>query len=469
MRRSPRTAALLASPLRWLLAAWLLAASGCSDSSAPAADLADAVADAAIDAPAGDVATPDSAPSAPTVTLPRTSITAAELALVVNEQDPQSVAVASYYQAKRAIPAANVVRLSFAPATTITPTELAALKTQLDAALGPDIEGLAITWTQPHRVGCMSITSALTFGYADKWCNDKSKSGQSCGQTAPSPYFASDTTRPFTDHGIRPAMMLAGLSTTDVEALVDRGLAAEATFPSGLGYLVRTTDTARSVRHTYFQQTVDLFDPLESGLDLRIVDNSAGAAADNHISGAKDVLFYFTGLAQLDKLDTNTYLPGAVADHLTSFGGQIKDANAGGQTSCLRWLEAGVTGSYGTVVEPCNFVQKFPFTVELLSRYFGGATLLEAYWKSVRWPGEGIFIGDPLARPWGSTSSYDAGSRTLTIKTSVMRPGKTYELRARVAGGAWQVVASESPLSRKVRTFVVSPVAHDEFELREKP
>ena len=29
-----------------------------------------------------------------------------------------------------------------------------------------------------------------------------------------------------------------------------------------------------------------------------------------------------------------------------------------------------------------------------------GDTLIEAYWKSVQQPGEGIFIGEPLARPW---------------------------------------------------------------------
>jgi xylose isomerase len=27
--------------------------------------------------------------------------------------------------------------------------------------------------------------------------------------------------------------------------------------------------------------------------------------------------------------------------------------------------------------------------------------LIEAYWKSVAWPGQGLFVGEPLARPWG--------------------------------------------------------------------
>ena len=37
-----------------------------------------------------------------------------------------------------------------------------------------------------------------------------------------------------------------------------------------------------------------------------------------------------------------------------------------------------------------------------------GETLIEAYWKSVLMPGQGIFIGEPLAAPWRQTSRGDA-------------------------------------------------------------
>jgi len=29
-----------------------------------------------------------------------------------------------------------------------------------------------------------------------------------------------------------------------------------------------------------------------------------------------------------------------------------------------------------------------------------GDTLIEAYWRSVALPSQGIFVGEPLARPW---------------------------------------------------------------------
>jgi uncharacterized protein (TIGR03790 family) len=104
-------------------------------------------------------------------------------------------------------------------------------------------------------------------------------------------------------------------------------------------------------------------------------------------------------LAQVAQLESLHFLPGALADHLTSYGGQLTDST---QMSSLRWLEAGATASYGTVVEPCSHPQKFPLPVVAMLVYGGGATAIEAYWKSVRTPGQGNFYGEPLARPWGN-------------------------------------------------------------------
>ena len=37
----------------------------------------------------------------------------------------------------------------------------------------------------------------------------------------------------------------------------------------------------------------------------------------------------------------------------------------------------------------------------LMRHYLQGDTALEAYWKSVAMPGQGLFIGEPLSRPYG--------------------------------------------------------------------
>ena len=44
--------------------------------------------------------------------------------------------------------------------------------------------------------------------------------------------------------------------------------------------------------------------------------------------------------------------------------------------SALRWLEAGATGSFGAVVEPCNLVQKFPVPVVVALHYLAGIAAL---------------------------------------------------------------------------------------------
>jgi hypothetical protein len=147
-----------------------------------------------------------------------------------------------------------------------------------------------------------------------------------------------------------------------------------------------------------------------------------------------DVLAYFTGLPVVPGLETLRFLPGAAADHLTSFAGQLTDSP---QMSALRWLAAGATASYGTVTEPCAHAQKFPHPGVFLQHYLDGDTLIEAYWKSVAWPGEGVFIGEPLARPFGARirmnaegwmlEAHAAAARRYVVR-SAPAPGKPDEI-----------------------------------------
>jgi len=362
--------------------------------------------------------------TAPMVLLPRRSILCHEVAVLVNDDDPQSVAVASYYVQRRRIPDGNVIHLSFAAGGAVmSAVDFAPLFSQAEAAAGPDVQAYVITWTNPYRVEGMSITSAFALGYDEKYFDTSP-----CNPTASVDYFQSDSTRPFTDHGIRPTMMLAGVSEADVRALIDRGIASDDTLPTGTGYMVRTTDVARSVRYPAMMSAVNVWNHLPDGLDLEYIDNSDGSGS-NTVENATDVLFYLTGLSSVPGIDTNSYLPGAVADHLTSYGGRM---GSGGQMSVLRWLEAGATASFGTVIEPCNYTSKFPNPLPLFSHYYRGETVLEAYWKSVAWPGEGIFVGEPLARPWGRAflSFNSSNGGTLTIRTTWLEPGQTYRLMA---------------------------------------
>ncbi len=382
---------------------------------------------------------------APVVLLPQQALSAEQVAVIVNDLDPLSRRIGRYYAAKRGIPAQNLIHVRFPPERAILSVEaFTAIHAEVTAQTPEPVQAYALTWAAPYRVGCMSITTAFAAGYDDAFC------ASGCQPTRSSPYFAADSDRPHADHGWRPAMALAGADFAAVKALIDRGIAADATRPSGTGYLVNTSDKARSVRGQDFERAEQV---LGSAIRLARIDADA-------IEHKSDVLFYFTGLARVPKLHTNRFLPGAAADHLTSAGGRLLGSR---QMSSLEWLQAGATGSYGAVVEPCNMPPKFPSPTVLMAAYVSGATLIEAYWKSVRMPGQGIFIGEPLARPFaGHTLRQQGGQWQLT--THALRPGN-YELQA-----------AESPLGpyrrlREIRKLgfdplrVVLPGSHRHYRI----
>ncbi len=170
---------------------------------------------------------------------------------------------------------------------------------------------------------------------------------------------------PFTELGIRPAMLLAGSSVKAARFTIDQGVRADVSRLDGTAYLLSTSDAARNVRAAGFPAALRL----EQGdfhVEIRRTDE---------LRDANDVLFYFTGMSRVAALDSLRFRAGAIADHLTSNGGELIGSP---QMSSLAWLDAGATASFGTVVEPCAFPQKFPQPVIVMRRYLAGETLIEA-------------------------------------------------------------------------------------------
>ena len=346
------------------------------------------------------------APAEPVLAhFPQPGLTAEQLGVIVNDDDPDSVAIAAYYMAKRGIPAANLIHVRFRPGrAALGRAEFDAIKRAVDAATPDTVEAYALTWAQPYRVDCMSITSAFALGFDPDYCAD------GCKPTRPSPYFDSRATRPYATHGVRPTMSLAAASVDAARALIDRGVAADGSNPAGTAYLVRTQDRSRSVRAAAYAETKHRLHAIHP---VAIVDTEA-------LAGRRDVMFYFTGRTHVAELASNTFLPGALGDHLTSAGGHLF---GGSQMSSLAWLEAGATGSYGTVVEPCAFPAKFPVPAIVMAHYLQGETLVEAYWKSVQMPGQGLFIGEPLARPFAGVVTRATADGELRIGARLLAPG----------------------------------------------
>lgn len=355
--------------------------------------------------------------AAPVVVQSSDGINASNLALVVNDADALSVQVANLYAEMRGIPRTNILHVNFAPGSTVmTPAAFQLMKQTLDAATPANIQGYLLTWNAPYRVGTMSITSAFAFGYDVKYT-----SPTVCAMTAASSYYNHGTRKPYTDLRIRPTMILGAASVVDAKSLIQRGIASDGSQPGGTSYLVSTTDANRNVRSYGFNSTLTA---VSSFIKTQIEYTNA-------LVGKTDVMFYFTGVAKVGSLTTNKFLPGAVADHLTSYGGMLTNSS---QMSSLEWLKAGATASYGTVVEPCNYTQKFPSPKVMMQHYLAGETVMEAYWKSVAWPGEGVFVGEPLARPFTTTKVIKNADATWTANFAWVGAG-TYDVMVSEAAG----------------------------------
>jgi uncharacterized protein (TIGR03790 family) len=349
-------------------------------------------------------------PEAVVTHFPQPGLTADQLGVIVNDDDPDSVAIAAYYAKKRGIPAANLIHVRFKPGrSSLAREEFVNIKRRVDRLTPKSIQSYALTWAQPYRVDCMSITSAFALGFDPAYC------ASDCKPTQPSPYFNSGVPRPFDAFRIRPTMSLAAASVAEAKQLIDRGAASDGINPAGTAYLVSTSDRARNVRAAGYPA---LRAQMQRILPAEIVEANA-------IENRSDVMFYFTGLTHVPSLDRNRFLPGAIGDHLTSAGGVLF---GGSQMSSLAWLQAGATGSYGAVVEPCNFPAKFPVPAIVMAHYLQGETLIEAYWKSVQMPGQGIFIGEPLARPFAGIRHH-TGDGGMSLSARLLAPG-LYDVQA---------------------------------------
>jgi len=259
-----------------------------------------------------------------------------QLAVIVNTADPLSVKIADYYEKRRQILFPNVIRVAFEPGgTALSREEFERIKAQVDAQALPQVQAFALAWAAPYRVECMSITAAFAFRLRSGVMRRRLQAD------AREPLFqlaeplAVHAARPAPGHGDRGDVVRAGEGA-------DRSRRAGGRHsPQGHGYLLSTSDAARNVRSASYPAVSRL---AKGRLAVKILKQDV-------ISARTDVLFYFTGLARVDGLRSIRFLPGAIGDHLTSVGGILTE-NDSGQMSALRWLEAGATGSYGTVVEP---------------------------------------------------------------------------------------------------------------------
>lgn len=318
--------------------------------------------------------------------------------VVVNQASSNSVALGNLYCERRQVPPQNVLRIDWPGANTEWTraqfeTILAApLRAAVaERGLAGQVDFVALSLDIPFLVkdntGANSTTSALFYGFKT---NDPNVTGV-CSLPRWTTNFYANTESPFrlVGPGAGSNTFLATLLTAydfaQATRLVQQGVDGDSSFPTQTVLLAKTTDPARTVRYWEFDNAV--FNTRLAGRPLLVRTNS------NQTDGLSDLFGMQTGLANYD-FRTNTFLPGAIADTLTSYAGVLFGPNS--QTPCLEFIRAGASGSYGTVVEPCNYLAKFP-DPQLYFVQARGFSLAECYYQSLVSPYMGVIVGEPLS------------------------------------------------------------------------
>jgi uncharacterized protein (TIGR03790 family) len=336
--------------------------------------------------------------------------------VVVNQNSPQSVQLGNDYCEQRGVPPQNLLRMTgwtggsinWSPADFQTCLLNPLLAMVASRGLTHQAQFVLFSMDIPYRVtddtGQNSTTSALFYGFKTNTAAVDGIASCSLPDNSSNSYAYSEL--PFSQ--ARPntaatnsflAMMLTDTNLAGAETILARGVAADNSYPTQTVCLAKTSDAARNVRFVEFDNSI---------FENQVVGNFSVNRLDTNSTAFTNLLGLQTGLANFS-LPTNAFAPGALGDSLTSFGGDIMENS--GQTPALAFLEAGAAGSYGTVVEPCNYPQKFPDPVDYFYQT-RGFSVAEACYQSVLNPFEGLFVGEPLAAPFARPGIADWNSLT---------------------------------------------------------
>jgi uncharacterized protein (TIGR03790 family) len=345
--------------------------------------------------------------------------------VVVNQASSNSVTLGNYYCERRAVPPQNVLRINWTGSLTDwTRTNLdAVLRAPLNAMLASrkltnQVDFLLLSMDIPYRVtentgatitsGVNSTTSALYYGFKPDGCSGCATPSCNLPAGSASAYAGSEAIfrQPPPVSASSNAwlvMMLTSSNLAAAKAVVDRGVASDYSFPTQAIYLAKSQDRLRIIRHWLFDDAIINSRLVATAVVMRT--NVPNPTALGVIQG------YLNGEMVTPLLATN-FAPGALAETLTSYSGNILENS--GHTDALDYLNAGATASYGTVVEPCAYFEKFasPQNYFYQARGFSAA---ECFFLSLTNPYQGLLVGEPLAAPFatpmtGGWSNLPAGA-----------------------------------------------------------
>jgi len=165
--------------------------------------------------------------------------------------------------------------------------------------------------------------------------------------------------------------------------------------PKGTVYITDTTDVRTTCRKAGFELAVERLKAI--GKKAEIVPNILPV-----LKG--DVVGVTMGTAVFAWAPSRSvFVPGAIADNLTSLGGAMEVAS---QTKLTEYLRNGAAAASGAVAEPYSIQAKFPHPT-IHAAYATGLTCAESFYASVAGPYQLLIVGDPLCQPFVSPPKFE--------------------------------------------------------------
>jgi uncharacterized protein (TIGR03790 family) len=321
--------------------------------------------------------------------------------VVVNQSSSNSCELGNYFCESRQVPPQNVLFINWSGGNTLWTSNdfqtnlLTPLLNMLAARqLTNQIDYVVLSMDIPFQTSFGSTVNGTTSAlfYGSRLGNGSDPLGVTNSYAASEAIFRQATPVGAPGYSFLATMITAD-SLTQAEQLVDQGVASDGTFPSQPVILEKSSDMLRNIRYTYFDNAI--FNVNILGISSILRTNS------DSVSWPGGCLGFETGLAQFS-VPPSTFVPGAMGDSLTSYGGIIFGSND--QTNLLAFINAGAAGSYGTVAEPEGDTQKFPNPQDYFYQA-RGFSLAESYYQSINAPYLGLIVAEPLAAPFARTGS----------------------------------------------------------------
>ena len=286
------------------------------------------------------------------------------------------------------------------------------------------------------------LQSTLGFRRTDRW---DLATGQKTDDEAGSRYLLSTV-----------LAVTRGRGTTVEEAIENlrRSAKADGTHPSGTFYFPVNGNVRSTCRDGDF---------IAAAFKLRKLGHKAQVLSGVLPEMKDDVAGATIGTASFDwKKSGSTILPGAICEHLTSFGGIMREG--AGQTPLTEFLRNGAAGASGTVTEPFAIPHKFPSPF-IHVHYASGCCLAEAFYQSVFGPYQLLIVGDPLCQPWATfpevtLSGIESGqsvSGVVEFRAESKPAAKQFEIF--IDGRRTGVVKPEEPIQLDAK--VLTPGVHE--------